>query len=66
LYNGVKTSEIKMSKKNQLEKLCPECEEEMNPVYDKTRYLPVGNAPSAVQSFQQPKKPNKKSLNTTF
>jgi ribosomal protein L37AE/L43A len=39
LYNGVKTSEIKMSKKNQLEKLCPECEEEMNPVYDKNKIL---------------------------
>ena len=26
-----------MSKKNQLEKLCPECEEEMNPVHDKNK-----------------------------
>jgi transposase-like protein len=39
LYNGVKTSEIKMSKKSQLEKLCPECEEEMNPVYNKNKIL---------------------------
>lgn len=39
LYNGMKTSEIKMSKKNQLEKVCPECEEEMNPVYDKNKIL---------------------------
>jgi hypothetical protein len=39
LYNGMKTSEIKMSKKNQLEKICPECEEEMNPVYDKNKIL---------------------------
>jgi len=33
------TSEIRMSKKNPLEKLCPECEEDMNPVYDKNRVL---------------------------
>ena len=33
------TSEIQMPKKNQLEKLCPECEEDMNPVYDKNRVL---------------------------
>lgn len=33
------TSEIHMSKKNQLEKICPECEEEMNPVYDKSKVL---------------------------
>jgi hypothetical protein len=33
------TSEIHMSKKNQLEKTCPECEEEMNPVYDKNKVL---------------------------
>jgi len=39
LYNGVKKSEIKMSKKNQLEKVCPECEEEMNPVYNKNKIL---------------------------
>lgn len=31
--------EIQMSKKNQLEKTCPECEEEMNPVYDKNKKL---------------------------
>jgi uncharacterized Zn finger protein len=28
-----------MSKKNPLEKLCPECEEDMKPVYDKNRVL---------------------------
>jgi hypothetical protein len=28
-----------MSKKNELEKICPECEEEMNPVYDKKKIL---------------------------
>jgi ribosomal protein L37AE/L43A len=28
-----------MSKKNQLEKTCPECEEEMNPVHDKNKNL---------------------------
>ncbi len=28
-----------MSKKNQLEKLCPECEEEMKAVYDKSKTL---------------------------
>jgi hypothetical protein len=33
------TSEIQMSKKNLLEKLCPECEEDMNPVYDKNKVL---------------------------
>ncbi|MGO8806517.1 MAG: hypothetical protein ACLQO7_07935 [Candidatus Bathyarchaeia archaeon] len=33
------TSEIQMSKKNQLEKLCPECEEDMNPVFDKNKVL---------------------------
>jgi hypothetical protein len=33
------TTEIQMSKKNQLEKLCPECEEEMNLVYDKSKAL---------------------------
>ncbi len=31
--------ELQMSKKNQLEKICPECEEEMNPVYDKSKIL---------------------------
>jgi DNA-directed RNA polymerase subunit RPC12/RpoP len=36
---ALETSEIQMSKKNQLEKLCPECEEEMNPVYDKNKIL---------------------------
>jgi len=30
--------EAKMPK-NQLEKTCPECEEEMNPVYDKNKVL---------------------------
>lgn len=30
---------IQMSKKNQLEKLCPECEEDMNPVYEKNKKL---------------------------
>jgi ribosomal protein L37AE/L43A len=39
LFSGVKTSEIKMSKKNQLENICPECEEEMYPVYDKIKIL---------------------------
>jgi len=33
------TTEIQMSKKNKLEKLCPECEEEMNSVYDKNKAL---------------------------
>jgi ribosomal protein L37AE/L43A len=33
------STEIQMSKKNQLEKLCPECEEEMNLVYDKNKAL---------------------------
>jgi DNA-directed RNA polymerase subunit RPC12/RpoP len=33
------TSEIQMPKINQLEKVCPECEEEMNPVYDKNKVL---------------------------
>ncbi len=28
-----------MSKKNQLEKTCPECEEEMNSVFDKNKIL---------------------------
>ena len=28
-----------MPKKNQLEKVCPECEEEMNAVYDKNKTL---------------------------
>jgi len=28
-----------MPNKNLLEKLCPECEEDMNPVYDKNRVL---------------------------
>jgi hypothetical protein len=32
-------SEFQMSKKNQLEKTCPECEEEMKPVYDKSKTL---------------------------
>ncbi len=31
--------ELQMSKKNQLEKTCPECEEEMNSVYDKNKGL---------------------------
>jgi hypothetical protein len=30
---------IWMSKKNQLAKICPECEEEMNPIYDKAKVL---------------------------
>jgi hypothetical protein len=28
-----------MSKKNPLAKICPECEEEMDPVYDKDKVL---------------------------
>lgn len=28
-----------MSKKNELEKVCPECEEDMNAVYDKDKKL---------------------------
>ena len=31
--------EIQMSKKNLLEKTCPECEEEMNPVRGKNKKL---------------------------
>jgi hypothetical protein len=31
--------EIQMSKKDTLEKVCPECEEEMIPVYDKSKKL---------------------------
>lgn len=31
--------EIQMSKKKELEKTCPECEEEMNAVYDKSKKL---------------------------
>jgi hypothetical protein len=32
-------SEIQMPKNNQLEKVCPECEEEMHPIYDKSKVL---------------------------
>jgi transposase-like protein len=35
----LETFEIRMSRKNQLEKTCPECEEEMNPVYGKNKTL---------------------------
>jgi hypothetical protein len=28
-----------MSKNNQLARICPECEEEMDPVYDKNKVL---------------------------
>jgi hydrogenase maturation factor HypF (carbamoyltransferase family) len=55
------TSEIQMSKKNQLEKLCPECEEDMNPVYDKDKVLvcwectECGTRVSAAKEIKQEK-----------
>jgi len=63
----MKTSEIKMSKKNQLEKLCPECEEEMNPVYNKNKILTCwectecGTIVSATKEAKQ-----EKNFNTTL
>lgn len=54
-------NEIQMSKKNELEKTCPECEEEMNAVYDKNKKLlywectECGTRLSAIKETQKEK-----------
>jgi len=55
-----------MSKKNQLGKLCPECEEEMNPVYDKNKILTCWECTECSTIVSETKEAKQKKIKTTL